>query len=95
MFCWNLLLNKNEKLTHATIFLPRNENIYKGFLDHWGKKNMFITLINPYRLSDQPHCRGGPKLAVSVDVIPWEQNEPSLAERASSSSYADTSPGSL
>lgn len=56
MLWWNLLLYKNKKLTRSTIFLLRNENIYKGFLDHRGKKNVFITLFNPHRLKDQTSC---------------------------------------
>lgn len=71
MPCWNLLLQKDEKLTRCTVFLPRNENIYKSFLDHGGKKHMFITLFNLYRRSD--HAAGeAPKFPVSVDVILWE-----------------------
>ena len=73
MLCFNLLLNKNEKLTCSTIFLPRKENIYKSFFGHGGEKHMFITLFNLYRLSDHD-AEGAPKLPVSVDVILWKQN---------------------
>lgn len=71
MLCWNLLLNKNEKLTHSTVFLPRNENIYKGFLGHQGKKNMFIALFNPHRFSEHA-AEKAPKLPVSGNVILWK-----------------------
>ena len=67
----NLLLNKNEKLTCSTIFLPRKENIYKSFLDHGGKKRMFITLFNLYGLRDEA-TEGAPKLPVLVDQILWK-----------------------
>lgn len=71
MLCCNLLLNKNEKLTRSTIFLPRKENIYKSFLGLGGKKHMFITLFNLYRLSDRA-ARGGSQTSCLCGCDPLE-----------------------
>lgn len=71
MLCWNLFLNKNKKLACSTVFLLRNENIYEGFFDHRRKKNLFITLFNPYRLNDHA-AEEAPQLPVWVQVILWK-----------------------